>query len=210
MPAPRKSPPKPRQDRHQKAQATGQPKVRQKTHRTAVVLIPPRDLWGPIQAIRRRQDRQFRRWMPHITLLYPFLTERRLAGAAERLAPVCRGIPPFEVTLARFDQFHQGHGHHTVWLDPEPAGPIASLQEALWRRFPDCAETRGFRGGFHPHLSVGQVQGKGRLEALLTRVSADWQPLVFNATEVAIIARGEPPDDVFRVLHRLPLGRSDP
>src|SRR5262249_27220192 len=42
------------------------------THTTAVVVIPPADAWPPIQALRERYDRQFRRWMPHITLLYPF------------------------------------------------------------------------------------------------------------------------------------------
>ena len=40
------------------------------THTTAVVVIPPDDAWPPIQALRQRYDRQFRRWMPHITLLY--------------------------------------------------------------------------------------------------------------------------------------------
>ncbi|MBI5480461.1 MAG: 2'-5' RNA ligase family protein [Deltaproteobacteria bacterium] len=43
-----------------------------KTHHTAVVIIPPGEIWGPIQAIRQRHDQQFHRWMPHITPLYPF------------------------------------------------------------------------------------------------------------------------------------------
>ena len=43
-----------------------------KTHKTAVVIIPPEDVWDPIQKIREKYDRQFRRWMPHITLIYPF------------------------------------------------------------------------------------------------------------------------------------------
>jgi hypothetical protein len=43
--------------------------VAQKTHKTAVVVIPPDDLWAPIQALREKYDRHFRRWMPHITLL---------------------------------------------------------------------------------------------------------------------------------------------
>ena len=40
----------------------------QKTHQSAVVLIPPREVWAPIQAIRREHDRHLRRWMPHVTL----------------------------------------------------------------------------------------------------------------------------------------------
>ena len=56
----------------------------QKTHKTAVVVIPPDDLWAPIQALRKQYDRHFRRWMPHITLLYPF----RPPASIERVAPI--------------------------------------------------------------------------------------------------------------------------
>ena len=51
------------------------------THESAIVLIPPQEVWEPIQAIRRVHDRQVRRWMPHVTLLYPFLPGAALAGA---------------------------------------------------------------------------------------------------------------------------------
>jgi hypothetical protein len=52
-----------------------------------LVIIPPEAVWEPIQAIRRRHDRKLRRWMPHITLLYPFrprseLLERRFKKLA--------------------------------------------------------------------------------------------------------------------------------
>lgn len=43
------------------------------THQTAVVVIPPEDVWPSIQAIRREHDRKIRRWMPHITLIEPFI-----------------------------------------------------------------------------------------------------------------------------------------
>jgi len=44
-----------------------------KSYKTAVVAIPPDHLWGLIQGLRKQYDRHYRRWMPHITLLYPFL-----------------------------------------------------------------------------------------------------------------------------------------
>jgi len=47
-----------------------------KTYTTAVVLIPPEDVWEPIQKLRRVYDRHFDRWMPHLTLLYPFAGNR--------------------------------------------------------------------------------------------------------------------------------------
>ncbi len=43
------------------------------TYTTGLVVIPPEAAWPPIQAIRAEHDRKLRRWMPHITLIYPFL-----------------------------------------------------------------------------------------------------------------------------------------
>ncbi len=43
-----------------------------KTPTSAVVWIPPDSALPTIQAIRRRYDRHLQRWMPHVTLLYPF------------------------------------------------------------------------------------------------------------------------------------------
>ena len=64
-----------------------------KTHTTAVVLIPPEEVWEPIQALRRAHDRNFDRWMPHITLLYPF---------AERDASLLRALDYDDSTPAAF------------------------------------------------------------------------------------------------------------
>ncbi len=79
-----------------------------KTHKMAVVVIPPEAAWPPIQAIRKQHDRGFRRWMPHVTLLYPFHPRPEFEAAAARLAPACAVLPPFEVTLATFHVFEHG------------------------------------------------------------------------------------------------------
>ena len=52
-----------------------------KTPHTAVVLIPPESLWESIQAIRRVYDLHIFRWMPHVTLLFPFIPAERFAQA---------------------------------------------------------------------------------------------------------------------------------
>ena len=70
-----------------------------KTYTTAVVLIPPAELWEPIQVIRRLHDRHFQRWMPHITLLYPFRAREEFAALAEHFSVVCRAIEPFRIEL---------------------------------------------------------------------------------------------------------------
>ena len=54
----------------------------QVTYKTGLVTIAQPAAWPPIQAIRAEHDRKLRRWMPHITPIYPFLT----AGEFEAVA----------------------------------------------------------------------------------------------------------------------------
>jgi RNA 2',3'-cyclic 3'-phosphodiesterase len=176
-----------------------------KTFKTAVVVIPPKHLWEPIQALRRQYDRRYRRWMPHITLLYPF----RPAAAFEQLTPhlarVCRKVAPFEIRLARFDRFGGPRKTNALFLTPEPAEKLKVLQKGLLGAVPDCDDASRFAGGFTPHLSVGQVS-RQQARSLCDRWQADWRPLVFRVTQVSLIRRNDPPDDVFHVGLVLPLG----
>jgi 2'-5' RNA ligase len=169
-----------------------------KTHKTAVVLIPAEDVWRPIQAIRRIHDRHFRRWMPHITLIYPFRPRHEFGEIAERFADACAHIPPFEVEMTRLGWF-QHPSSYTVWLAPEPKETLVRLQTALWRVAPDCADTRRHKGGFMPHLSLGQVRGREGLDKLLAQLQPAWTPVRFMASEISLIWRNDPPDDAFRV-----------
>ena len=72
-------------------------------HKTAAVIITPEDVWGPIQAIRQKHDSKVGRWMPHVTLTYPFLTGHIASLVADTIAPpglvsrwrglvACRGV----------------------------------------------------------------------------------------------------------------------
>ncbi len=177
-----------------------------RTHQTAVVIIPPESVWPPIQAIRRVHDRQFRRWMPHITLIYPFRERETFPQLAGEFARVLEGMPPFSFHLNRFRYFSHGRGRFTLWLAPEPAQPIIELQARLQAVVPDCADVRRHSGGFTPHLSVGQVRGKAQLHRLLSELSGKWAPLVVPVEAIYLIWRNPPPDDVFRVGETVRLG----
>lgn len=177
-----------------------------KTHNTAVVLIPPEELCGPIQAIRRRYDRHVNRWMPHITLTYPFWPHGEFDTAAERLRHVCGGIRPFEVCLDEFRHFHHGRERYTLWLAPEPKDALVRLQAGVESAMPDCNDVSRRRGGFTPHLSVGQIRGQDAAARLEAKLQASWMPSAFSARRVSLIWRGDPPDDVFRVDRHVELG----
>jgi RNA 2',3'-cyclic 3'-phosphodiesterase len=180
--------------------------VERKAFTTAVVLIPPREAQPAIQTIRQIHDRHVKRWMPHITLLYPFRPRHQFDQLAERFAAACEAIAPFQVEFAEMRSFRHRHDNFTLWLAPEPKEALVRLQALLGSVVPDCDDVVRHRHGFTPHLSVGQVQGKRQLLALQQALQASWQPIVFTAREISLIWRGEPPDDVFRVGQTVRLG----
>ncbi len=154
-----------------------------KTHLAAVVAVPPRTLWEPIQAIRQAHDRHLKDWMPHVTLLYPFRPRAEFDGAAAAMAAL--GIAPFDVALASFRHFRHNPTSNTIWLDPEPAEPWRRLQAELQRRFPDCDDASKYESGYTPHLSVGQ----SRTPELAGELQGGWKALAWRVAEIALIAR---------------------
>jgi 2'-5' RNA ligase len=180
--------------------------VPKKTHTTAVVLIPPPEIWIPIQAIRRVHDRHVTRWMPHITLLYPFRPHHEFDRLAERFSAVCTAIRRFRLVLTEVHYFRHRRDSYTLWLVPEPKEALVHLQALLETVVPECNDVSRPQGGFTPHLSVGQVRGELQMLDLKEALQTSWQPLAFTAGEISLIWRGEPPDDVFRIGKTVRLG----
>jgi len=102
-----------------------------KSYKSAVVAIPPDHLWGPVQGLRKQYDRHYRRWVPHITLLYPFRPVSAFEQVVPLLARACRSLQPFEVQLTRFDLFAHSRRNATLYLVPEPAGALKVIQKVL-------------------------------------------------------------------------------
>jgi 2'-5' RNA ligase len=183
--------------------------MERKTFTTAVVLIPPGEVQPAIQAIRRVHDRHFKRWMPHITLLYPFRPRSEFDQLAERFSSACQALAPFRVELAEMRFFRHRRDSFTVWLAPEPKGELVRLQACLGSLVPDCDDVVKHRDGFTPHLSVGQVHGEPHRHAVQQVLQEAWQPLSFTARQISFIWRGEPPDDVFRIGQTVRLGTEE-
>jgi 2'-5' RNA ligase len=180
-----------------------------KVHESALVLSPPEPAWPTIQAIREKHDRNFSRWMPHITLLYPFYPRSHFESASEMLADACQQVHPFEVSFSEFQAFQHGRNGFTLWLEPHPKRAVCDLQDALWQVLPDCDETRKHPEGFTPHLSVGQVRSTTERDQILSELRTNWETLVFRAEWVDLIWRNPKPGDAFRVAVSVALGTGE-
>lgn len=135
------------------------PLIEKPVHRSALVVIPPEDLWQPIQAIRKHHDKSYQRWMPHINLLYGFLPESHFEQAQERLQSRLRHRRPFQLRLRELHRFEHGKSV-TLWLKPdtEPPDTLQQIQADCQELFPTCTEqSRRSEFGFTPHLTVASL-----------------------------------------------------
>ena len=180
--------------------------MQSKTHTTAVVLIPPASVQPPIQAIRRIHDRNFLRWMPHITLLYPFAERRNFASVIPALTQAAQQISLFSVAFTRFDAFKHRKSA-TMFLVPEPTDEIVRLHSTLMHHLPDYDDTARFAGGFHPHLSVGQFQHRS-LRNEQQQLQTEWQPVHCEMEAISLIYRAPETDDRFVVAEEFPFASS--
>lgn len=107
-----------------------------KVYTSAVVMIPPEKKWVSIQEVRKTYDRNIHRWMPHITLLYPFRPKTKYVALEKLFSEKCREFKPFELSLLNFKYFSHGHQKYTLWLDPVPVDLIVNLQSEILKLVP--------------------------------------------------------------------------
>ncbi len=178
---------------------------RTKTYSTAVVLIPPKGIWEPIQSMRRVHDRHFARWMPHITLIYPFVLQSEFVKVIPKLNKASAKAPSFHLTFRHF--FHFRHRRScTIFLIPEPEQPIIELRSVLTNAFPNYNDTSQYPGGFHPHLSVGQFKHKTVLPEQ-KRLQKKWNPIECDVTHISLIYRSPETNDRFVVARDFALSK---
>jgi 2'-5' RNA ligase len=173
-----------------------------KVYTSAVVIIPPQEKWETIQEIRKKYDRNINRWMPHITLLYPFRSQDEYNAIAAEFKKECKSITPFEISLKNFNYFPSGRQNYTLWLDPKPNDLIINLQSKILQLVSDCNDVNKFKSGFRPHLSVGQIKGRNNLSKVIDKLQSEWEEIKFLLSEFCFIARDENKMSSFKILRR--------
>ncbi|UCD02044.1 MAG: 2'-5' RNA ligase family protein [Promethearchaeota archaeon] len=176
-----------------------------KVYTSAVVIIPPVEKWAPIQEIRKIHDRQINRWMPHITLLYPFRPEDDYPPLEREFSEKCISIKPFKIKLKQFNYFNHGRQRYTLWLNPEPIDVISNFQATILKIVPDCNDVNKYKNGFRPHLSVGQIKGKSNLMEIKKNLQERWKEITFLLNEIFFISREKSKASRFEIKKRIQL-----
>ncbi len=157
-------------------------------YESMLAIIPPEDLFPPIQAIRQQYDgSRFTRIPPHITLLCGFVPEQYFDEVVDLIAPILAKIEPFTIKFTDFEIFTHLKSS-TAYLRPivKPEGALHELQNTLYQLFPQCYEqnTKTIEG-FNPHLSVGQFTNADEAAEKLPQ----WHPLKFTVDSVVLMSR---------------------
>ena len=176
-----------------------------KVSTSAVVVIPPQQNWAPIQEIRQKYDHQINRWMPHITLIYPFRPEEEYLSLEKKFSEVCKSIEPFKIHLKNFNYFNHGRQRYTLWLNPEPVDLLKDFQASISKIVPDCNDVNKYEKGFRPHLSVGQIKGKNNLSEIIKNLQDNWKEINFLLNEIFFIFREKSKTSQFKIKKRIQL-----
>ncbi len=176
-----------------------------KVYTSAVVITPPREKWSSIQDIRKIYDRNIYRWMPHITLIYPFRPEKEYLNLEKAFTEKCKNIKKFEISLKKIKYFTHRKDIFTIWLDPEPNHSIISLQAKILEITPDCNDVNKFKNGYKPHLSLGQIKGKIKLEEIINKLQENWKEVSFLLNNIHFISRKQEKFSKFKIIKSISL-----
>ncbi|KAG2378357.1 hypothetical protein C9374_008500 [Naegleria lovaniensis] len=181
-----------------------------KTPKSVLCIIPPEEVWEPIQAIRNKYANVERWPQPHICILYPFIPKEFYDEGLDILRPILSKIKSFQITLSQFHYFDTiqhltDDGLGTIHLEPDQYAieQLRELQQAVMKPFPYCnALVR--KGRFNPHLSVGVFES-GKLKDFMKDFQDSWKSVSFMVKEICIMNRGEDNVSPFEIIHRIPL-----
>ncbi len=186
-----------------------------------------------VVCICRVHDKAYKRWMPHINMIYPFKADindgQVFTDAAHTIQERLADIPPFKVAFSKqaFNNFSH-RKNCTLWLKPLqvdedavvdttegaaaaaaetlPSHPtVMKIQQRLVEMFPEYTDQSRIRDtGFQPHLSLGQFKPKV-IQNVTANFQASWTDIEFEVKEIYIISRANF-DDPFHIRHTVPLG----
>lgn len=178
---------------------------------TALAFLLPHHLQTEINSLRKIHDKAYRKWQPHINLIYPFVDPSVLSAAVSVLRETLTSnneIVPIELNTNEVGTFKHRR-NATVFLKPsaEPEEAVCELRRVLVKAL-GCSDDEGTRDGtYRPHMSIGQGGFQGNsLERLIQQVgrlaNVEW-----NGTSLVVLRRQESGEML--VVDQVEIGNSD-
>ena len=167
------------------------------THKTALCIIPPENLWEPIQSIRSVHDKAYPRWMPHINLIYPFVPETEFGRIKTQLDSILNASNAFDIEFdATSFQYFKQKSECTFHLRPNVTKAVCDLQKLIQDELVKSLPINS--RPFEAHLTLGQTT-TSRISDLLIEMKAKWQSMRFPIDRVYLISRENDPNDLFSI-----------
>ncbi|KAI0834085.1 hypothetical protein F5Y06DRAFT_178336 [Hypoxylon sp. FL0890] len=121
---------------------------------TALCIIPPKHLWPPIDLLRSVYDPAYKKWPPHINLVYPFVSVQNLPRASELIVSRFREADRIDDLDVRLDYAGSFVKKKTTFFlqdkDPVRLSKLTELREMV-------LESLGHSSNhFQMHMTIGQ------------------------------------------------------
>lgn len=169
--------------------------------RSALTIIPPKDICDNIDVIRSVYDDAYGRWMPHSNIIFPYISEEDFLTLREQIEKEMATIEPFEVQLNKFG-FFGAKKKNICWLAPETdKDQIRQIYDKTIKYTPYLAKNKEFNA----HITLGNLP-KQETQTKLAEWSKTWKPTSFVVDRLYIITRvGEEP---FKIKYEIKLGKN--
>lgn len=123
---------------------------------TALCIVPPRHLWPSIDNLRSHYDKAYRKWPPHINLIYPFVQVDALPRALDAVqSAVQKTNNPLQIRLDAAGVFPHRHDQ-TIFLHDSDHGRCQRLKELRQSILDGFGQDQS--GDYQMHLTIGQSE----------------------------------------------------
>ena len=164
------------------------PLSQQKAFHTALIITPPTSLWPAIQDIRRFHDPAYERWMPHINMCFPFVSEKEFEIAFDLLQENLKDFEAFPIEMKSLS-FFKHEKNCVLWLKPDVFhDELKKLEDIIVKTLPFCDDLLKKSEEFTGHLTLGQFDEK-IIEKKREKFEKKWKILSFIVNEIHLIFR---------------------
>lgn len=110
-----------------------------------------------VNSIREKYDKAYPRWMPHINLFFPFMTENQFNSIKYELTEALSKVNSFTINLKEIESFSQ---KKEVTCNLRPDQKSLKPLEDLFTVVQKIVKMEPKHGKFVPHLTLGQCPKK--------------------------------------------------